>query len=298
MLTADEQLTPCVARLEPPQGGTKMFEQYDIAAQYQVLHALQGHISVPPLLGLETDPAALGVPFYLMRRMVGRVPPDMPPLHMAGWVHDDATPAERERLWWLGIESMRSVHALDWRQLSLACLAPPPGRSALDARLDVLDAYLRWAPENFPHPDYVAALDWLREHAPAAPRVSLCWGDSRLANVLYSEDLRSVEAILDWEMACLGDPAQDLAWWLFLDEALSAGLGVPRLEGFPSIAETLSAWRAQDAGAPDDDTLHYYWVMAAFYFGLIITRSMMRAGSADPTADNFVTPLLQRALAE
>ena len=142
----------------------------------------------------------------------------------------------------------------------------------------------------------------LRDHRPADGRVGLCWGDARLANVLYAEDLQSVAAILDWEMACLGDPAQDLAWWLFVDEALSSGLGAARLDGFPSVADTLSEWRAQDVADGveplDDASFHYYWVAAAFYFGLIITRSMICRGSADPVADNFVTPLLRSALAE
>ena len=298
----DARRMPLVARLAPARGAKTIFERYDIGAQHRLLEALQGRIAVPPTLGLETDPAALGAPFYLMRRVAGRVPPDMPPLHMAGWVRDDATPAERERLWWLGAEAMRSVHRLDWRPPAAGFPAPERAPDALDARLCLLERYLGWAPEGLAHPDYERALDWLGERRPVGRPVGLCWGDARLANVLYAESLRSVAAILDWEMAGLGDPAQDLAWWLFLDEALSAGLGVPRLAGFPSAAESLSEWRAQDAAGgvepPDDETLHYYRVMAAFYFGLIITRSMICSGSADPVADNFVTPLLRGALAD
>ena len=293
---------PCVARLAPVGGGKTLFARYDIAEQYRLLDALHGRLAVPAVLGLETDPTVLGAPFYLMHRLSGRVPPDMPPLHMDGWVRDEATPAERERLWWLGIEATRSVHRLDGIEASLGFLSPPAGRGALDARLDTLERYLRWAPEGWPHPDYERALQWLRDHRPADGRVGLCWGDARLANVLYAEDLQSVAAILDWEMACLGDPAQDLAWWLFVDAALSSGLGATRLDGFPSVADTLSEWRAQDAADGvdplDDASFHYYWVAAAFYFGLIITRSMICRGSADPVADNFVTPLLRSALAE
>ena len=53
------------------------------------------------------------------------------------------------------------------------------------------------------------------------------------------DDHRCV-AVLDWEMVTLGPWEQDLAWWLFLDRHHSEGLGVPRLEGFPSHRDTVA----------------------------------------------------------
>ena len=71
----------------------------------------------------------------------------------------------------------------------------------------------------------------------APGRVALNWGDARLPNLIFRDD--RVAAVLDWEMAFLGDPEADLAWWLFLDWQGCDGYGIPRLDGFPSREQTV-----------------------------------------------------------
>lgn len=63
---------------------------------------------------------------------------------------------------------------------------------------------------------FTRALDWLDAHLYIPDRVTLCWGDSRMSNVLYRSDYTPVAA-LDWEIAYLGDPAGDVAWMLMTD---------------------------------------------------------------------------------
>ncbi|EUA44063.1 phosphotransferase enzyme family protein [Mycobacterium xenopi 4042] len=63
---------------------------------------------------------------------------------------------------------------------------------------------------------FTRALDWLDAHLYTPERVTLCWGDSRMSNVLYRRDFTPVAA-LDWEIAYVGDPAGDVAWMLMTD---------------------------------------------------------------------------------
>ncbi len=63
---------------------------------------------------------------------------------------------------------------------------------------------------------------------------------------------------------------KDVAWSIFIDRHHSEGLGVPRLEGFPSYEDTL-AYYGERSGLPTDH-LHYYQVYAGFRFGVIMTR--------------------------
>ncbi len=63
---------------------------------------------------------------------------------------------------------------------------------------------------------------------PPAERPTLCWGDSRLGNILF-DDQQRVAAVLDWEMLLAGDPVQDLAWYLVIDRHHHEGFGVQRL---------------------------------------------------------------------
>jgi aminoglycoside phosphotransferase (APT) family kinase protein len=61
-----------------------------------------------------------------------------------------------------------------------------------------------------PHPAIAFAFEWLKTHTPVAERVSLVHGDYRLGNFLFEDE--RITALLDWEMAHLGDPAEDIAW--------------------------------------------------------------------------------------
>ena len=119
------------------------------------------------------------------------------------------TPAEREQVWWSGVEAMCRVHDVDPEKLGLGFLDEPErGADALAQHLHYYDAYLTWGlGDRARYPLLERALGWLRDHAPANEPVALCWGDSRLANQIYS----GVECIgvLDWEMVRLGNPLQD-----------------------------------------------------------------------------------------
>ena len=63
-----------------------------------------------------------------------------------------------------------------------------------------------------------------------------CAGVTRAwATLSSSHSLDGIAAVLDWEMAVLGNPVQDLAWFNYLDATFSEGLGMPRLEGLPTL---------------------------------------------------------------
>jgi len=78
---------PCVGRLQP-KISRPVFPSYDLTLQYEVMASVgrNSDIPVPELHGLETDTAILGVQFYIMKRVDGRIPSDMPPYNMDGWI--------------------------------------------------------------------------------------------------------------------------------------------------------------------------------------------------------------------
>jgi aminoglycoside phosphotransferase (APT) family kinase protein len=86
------------------------------------------------------------------------------------------------------------------------------------------------------HPTFARALDWLDAHLYTPERVTLCWGDSRMSNVLYRRDYTPVAA-LDWEVAYLGDPAGDVAWMLMTDWTPAIVFPIP--PDAPVISATL-----------------------------------------------------------
>ncbi len=288
-----------VARLEPRD--FLVFPEYDLEQQYGVMARLDGSsVPVPRVRWLERDPAVLGSPFYVMDAVDGDVPSEVPSYHVFGWVHD-APPARRERIWWNGLEMLARIHALDWRGLGLGFLGEPAsGRDAIDRQLAYWDRYLALVrDEGPPQPTLDATLGWLRANAFTPRRVSLCWGDSRLPNLMFRDD--RVAAVLDWEMAFLGDPEADLGWWCFLDWANNEGYGGPHLAGIPGKDETLARYAELTGHAVEH--AHWYEVFAAFRYGVILGRVAIRMraiGASLPSDDwesnNVCTQALARLL--
>jgi aminoglycoside phosphotransferase (APT) family kinase protein len=254
-----------VFRLEPRD--FLVFPEYDLPKQVRVMRCLAPTgVPVPAVRWLEEDERILGCPFYVMRRIEGEVPADIPFYHTSGFVVD-ATPAQRASMWWDGIATLARIHLADWNALGLSFLGVPSmPAAALDAQVEYYERFLLLAQEGRPQPVLEAALRWLREHRYQPERIALCWGDARLPNVMYRD--HKVVGVFDWEMAFLGDPEADLAWWLFLDWHHSEGNGTPRLEGFPSTEETvrryeeLTGWKARH--------LPYHEIFAAMRFGVIM----------------------------
>lgn len=152
--------------------------------QYQLLKALQGsQVPVPPVLGMEPDAAVLGAPFYVMEKVEGWVPSDFPPYHVAGPLFEAGEP-ERERIWWNAVDTLASIHTLDWQKAGLSFLGVP------GAGTDFMQRQIAWYDEVFAQngealpPILAHTRQWLLENAPVPKHIALCWGDARLGNLL------------------------------------------------------------------------------------------------------------------
>lgn len=284
-----------VARLQPSIE-RPVFPEYDMTLQYEVMDSIgrNSDIPVPALRGLETDPSVLGVQFYLMKRADGRIPTDMPPYNMDGWMVHETSIAQRQALWNSAVDAMARFHQLDYQKLGFARLHEPT-KTPLQQQLDYWQQYLEWAMEGAGHAICQQALDWLKANQPTDEPTVLCWGDARLANIIFKSSLDGISAVLDWEMAVLGNPMQDLAWFNYLDATFSEGLGMPRLEGLPTYEETIARWeQASGFSARDYD---YYQIFAGMRFGLILSRIMLATGQDGEVQNGFACQLLQKYLA-
>ncbi len=285
----------CVGRLQP-QIERPVFPDYDLTLQYRIMDILGRNtdIPVPALRGIETDPAVLGVPFYVMKKTVGRIPTDMPPYNMDGWMMHDTSLEQREQLWNAGVDVLARFHQLDYRALGVDFMDSDSDATPLRQQLAHWRHYHDWALEGIQHAICLRALDWLETHQPENEMTRLCWGDARIGNIIFSQDCREVAAVLDWEMAVLGNPVQDLAWYCFIDNTFADGLGMPRLEGLPAYEDSVARWQAA-TGYPADD-FDYYWIFAGMRYGLILSRIMMATGQEQEIQQNFVCKLLERYL--
>ena len=123
---------------------------------------------------------------------------------------------------------------------------------------------------NWPKPVFELALRWLRDHDPGPPmEATLVHGDFRNGNLVIGPD--GVRAVLDWELAHLGDPMEDLGWlcvnsWRFGEIDKPVG-------GFGSREELFAGYEA--AGRRVDPTRVMFWeVMGTLRWGLMCGRMM------------------------
>ncbi|MFC3229710.1 phosphotransferase family protein [Marinibaculum pumilum] len=255
-----------------------MFPTYDLGREVAVLAAL-GRCDRPPvprLLGHDPEGRVLGRPFFAMDFVAGQVPSDSKPGYAeAGWLAE-APLAAQGRFWADFVDCLAAVHRCDWRGEGLSVLAPPAGRSSLDAQLDWLEGLYAWSAA--PQPEIDAGLAAVRAARPRAPGPDrLLWGDARPANVLVADF--HVAALLDWEMAAIGPAEMDVAWLLEMHRLRTAGAGIVAPAGFPdeegivSLYETASGRRLQD--------LTWYRLFAAVKVAVLMYRHLVVAIDRD-----------------
>jgi aminoglycoside phosphotransferase (APT) family kinase protein len=217
---------------------------FDLRRQFLVMQRLAATaVPVPAMRYIDADGVDLGTPYFLMDRIDDVVcVSDVPSYHQTG-VYAETDHAGRATLWNGCVDLIAAVHQveLDSHRFRFCDLrsfgSTPPQRLSNFLRYAV-----NWASGANPiHPRFSSALDWLDRHLYVPDRVTLCWGDSRMSNVLYGNDYHPVAA-MDWELAYLGDPGADVAW-MFMSDWISSPLAEHAcVPGTPSRDETIERY--------------------------------------------------------
>jgi aminoglycoside phosphotransferase (APT) family kinase protein len=231
-----------VARVAPTAQG--LFPTYDLAQEQRVIAAVGAStaVRVPATYGVEEDTSVLGGPFLVMERLSGRVPADDPPFTASGWV-TELSVDEQATMYDNALVAMAAISATDVSGLRSGTPGHPgTDGDSLTQQLAHYERLYAWTASGRRHPVLDSALDWVRTNMPAGQAaVGLSWGDARLGNMMFGEDL-AVTGVLDWEMATLGEAELDLAWFMFLNRTYTDGMGLPVPAGFPSGEESLARY--------------------------------------------------------
>jgi aminoglycoside phosphotransferase (APT) family kinase protein len=296
--TWDGEVHPLVIRVEPT--GHTVFPSTAFDTQVEVMQALaaEGSVPVPEVRWFEQAPDVLGARFLVMGRVEGQVPGDSPGYHGAGWM-TELDDAGQRRVWESGLDTMAAIHRLDRAAIGLDSIAvvSPTDQLELDHH------YRTFACGDVPYAVVDRAFEILEASVPPpTDRPALCWGDSRIGNMIFGADQR-VAAVLDWEMVTAGDPVQDLAWYLLLDRHHTMAFDAPRLPGLPPRATSVARWEA--ASGHSAQHLEWYELLGAARYASIMVRVMklldstgILAGAAEAAFDQTGTRLLADMLDE
>jgi aminoglycoside phosphotransferase (APT) family kinase protein len=264
-----------VGRIEPADGG--LFPPQTPAAtvsvltQHRAMRAVAAHGSapVPDTVGYEPDPSLLGGPFFVMRFIDGRVPGDQPRYTQAGFVVDEATPADRKKMVETGLAAMASLHAIDWRTAGLEWLdISGNGTPTTAHQLELYRKLVAHELRGRPHPVMSHALDWLEANDPHDDRIGLSWGDARMGNIIWQD--YEPAAVVDWEACAVCPTEADIGWWLMFDRMSFDDLDTPRLEGYPTREEMIAHYEA--VSGREVRAAHYWEVFAVMRFAAIFIR--------------------------
>jgi aminoglycoside phosphotransferase (APT) family kinase protein len=283
-----------VVRL-PPEGPA-LFPEYDLAMQVAVQQVVGARgVPVPLPQILETDPVWLGAPFVAMPRVQGRIPGELPSVDP--WIMGLAD-ADQRRLEANFLDVLARVHTTPWQEAELATTVRGAGGS-LDDELAFWECLARWTFDDEPPEVLAGPFAWCHEHRPAVdPPASLLWGDVRLGNVIFGDDLAPV-AVLDWEMASVGPAEMDLAWYSALGEMGRYFLDV-RVPGFATRDELVAHHeRALGRELVDFRWFEVFAMVRATMLGLRTERLQAARTGADPRPPerNALVMLLRDAVA-
>ncbi len=272
---------------------------HDMVREARIQHLLHAEgIPVPQVLAVCEDDARLGVPFYLMEYVLGDVITDSIPPHLNSLEQRRATAIQL-------VDTLVQLHDVDIGRGELAGFGRPDGY--LKRQVERFSSL--WLPNTQRALPQVAAIGhWLIEHLPKTQKSAIVHGDYRLGNLMFGDEApATVRAVLDWEMAALGDPLADLG---YLTATYAADDHVPTLmelspvtreAGFLTSAEIIE--RYQSRSGLDVSGLGWYQTLAlwksAIFCEAIYTRWLQRERPDDatfaPTLLEGVPALLRQA---
>lgn len=208
-----------------PQREDGLLAPYDVGRQFQVMRALaNSDVRVPAVAWHEPTGEILGTPFFLMER----VRAETLPLFWYG-------PSERLLA---AAAALARIHTVDWRGRGLGFLAPSR-TDGLPSPLECDVAIWRARAERLRisrAPMLVALATWLATHEPDNARHALLHGDPNPGNYLFRGE--TVAAVVDWELAAIGDPRSDLGFYSAL---LTIFGGFPGEEGRTLLSDAYEA---------------------------------------------------------
>jgi aminoglycoside phosphotransferase (APT) family kinase protein len=237
--------------------GNPVKTAHDMAREYRVLSKLWAvYPAAPRPVLFCDDPGVMDVPFYVMERRRGIILRQKLPPGLA------IDPPTARHLSTALIDGLAFLHALDYRAAGLGDLGKPEGYVARQVA-GWAGRYDKARTDDLPAMERMAR--WLARRQPRESGSALIHNDFKYDNlVLDPRDLTRVVAVLDWEMATVGDPLMDLGttlgYWVEADDPASlrrAATGPTTLPGTLTRRELVERY-AEQTGRDVTDVLFYY----------------------------------------
>ncbi|MFM7224926.1 MAG: phosphotransferase family protein [Actinomycetota bacterium] len=268
--------------LRRPPLGHVLPTAHDMAREHRIIRALAGSaVPVPAALAFCDDVTVNDAPFYVMEKVDGvilRTPADLAGL----------SPDEARRCSEALVDVLVAIHAVDYPAAGLADFGRPDGYVERQVR--------RWGEQwersktrELPEIDELARR--LRAAIPQSPAPTIVHGDYRLDNVMLApDDPGRIVAVLDWEMATLGDPLADLGLFLLYyarDEGSTGTVGATISPDAGFLSRDGVVARYAERSGRDLSQLDFYEALAAYKLAIILEGIHARYLMGKTVGDGF-----------
>jgi aminoglycoside phosphotransferase (APT) family kinase protein len=283
--------------LRRPPRGELSASANDVLRESRVLEAVaRTPVPVPEVLARCEDPELIGAPFFVMSFVEGAPIND----GLAEETDDAEAPA---RILTDTVAALADLHAADLDASGLGDFGRPSGY--LDRQLRRFASLLE-ANATRPLPDLESVAAWLAANIPADSETTFVHGDYRLGNLMFASPLR-LTAVLDWELATVGDPLADLGYltavWAEEGDTPNPMFALSRLTarpGFPGRDEV--AGRYAEATGRSLESLPWYQTLALWKSAIFLEGSFKRYSEGASTDEYFAAldrgvPAVARAAA-
>ena len=274
--------------LRRPPFGANIKTAHDMGREYKILsHLHPVYSKAPQPLLYCDDESIIGAPFYVMERVRGIILRAKPPQELA------LTPEVMRDLSLAFVDNLAAIHAVDYAAVGLGDLGKPQGYIARQVR-GWTERYVNAKTDDIPDLERTAA--WLAEHLPPESGAALIHNDYKYDNLVLNPNDLAIRAVLDWEMATIGDPLMDLGtslgYWVERDdpeELRALAFGLTMLPGNLTRVEIVQRY-AQTSGR-DVSRIQFYYVYALFKIAVIVQQIYNRykqGYSHDPRFANMI----------
>ncbi len=287
--------TRYVLRKKPP--GDLLPKAHAVDREYRVMQALGNtDVPVPEMVAYCDDPDVIGAEFFVMRHVEGRVLPDD---DMGFVALGERIPLSRSL-----IDTLASLHKVDWRQAGLESFGRPEGYLARQTSRwsSQYEAAKSDLPADFDYSEMDWLRDWLMDHSQVPDESAIVHGDYRIGNTIVHPEKPEVVSVLDWELSTIGHPIADLAY-LCLHYHLPGELGGTAdrpQSGLPTEEDMLARYCEQTgrSGIPDWPVFLAFAFFRGAAIGQGVAARAARGNVSTGTADPVTVGARARRLAE
>jgi len=262
-----------VLRVDPIEGVLETSRE----REFESLAAMQGVVPLPKPLFIDNDGSFLGAPGMITSFERGVTKPSAAGAGVSG-LGTGFTREWRQRLGPQFMDALVAIHAFDFRAAPLRHFGIPDADPYQAARQRVNFWSRLWREGcQQPNPVFPVVEAWLRDNLPACNELVFVHGDFRTGNYLFDEDSGRITAILDWEIAHIGDYHEDLAWSFVEIFGARDEEGRYLCSNLMPEDEFIVSYEARTGRVVNRDTLRFYRVLLAWS---VVVMASMGLGAA------------------